>query len=82
MPLRSLRVLRQPMYWILLGILIALGVCVPYKLVTWIPDLTTLHQQAWSAGLRFAAAYLIVITAFILLVWMVGERTDREDPLP
>jgi hypothetical protein len=59
----------------------AMGVWVPYKLVTWVPDLKTLHQQAWSAGLRFAAAYLILITAFILLIWMIGERTDREDPL-
>ncbi len=80
--LRSLRLLRQPMYWILLCILMELGVWVPYKLVTWVPEVTTLHQQAWSAGLRFAAAYLVLITAFILLVWMVGERTDREDPLP
>ena len=79
--LRSLRVLRQPLYWVSLCILMGLGVWVPYKLVTWVPDLKSLSQQAWSAGLRFAAAYLILITAFILLVWMVGERTDREDPL-
>ncbi len=78
---RSFRVLRQPLYWILLCIVIALGAWVPYKLVTWVPDLTSLRQQAWSAGLRFAAAYLVLITAFILLVWMVGERTDREDPI-
>lgn len=78
---RSLRVLRQPLYWILLCLLIALGVWVPYKLVTWVPDVMTLRQQAWSAGLRFAAAYFILISAFVLLVWMVGERTDREDPI-
>lgn len=78
---RSFRVLKQPLYWILLCVLIGVGVWVPYKLVTWIPDLTTLHRQAWSAGLRFAAAYFVLITAFILLVWMVGERTDREDPI-
>lgn len=78
---RSFRVLRQPMYWISLCILIGIGVWVPYKLVTWTPELTTLRGQAWSAGLRFTAAYLVLITAFILLVWMVGERTDREDPI-
>jgi hypothetical protein len=78
---RSCRVLRQPLYWILLCILIALGAWVPYKLITWVPDVTTLRQQAWSAGLRFLAAYVILITAFIALVWMVGERTDREDPI-
>lgn len=79
--LRSLRLLRQPLYWISLCVLMALGVWVPYRLVTWVPDFKTLHQQAWSAGLRFAAAYLILVTAFLLLMWMVGERTDREDPL-
>lgn len=77
----SFRVLRQPLYWVLLCILVALGVWGPYKLVTWVPEVTTLRLQAWSAGLRFAAAYLVLITAFILLVWMVGERTDREDPI-
>ncbi len=78
---RSFRVLRRPLYWVLLCILIGLGVWVPYKLVTWIPELSTLRGQAWSAGLRFAAAYIVLITAFVLLIWMVGERTDREDPI-
>ena len=78
---RSFRVLRRPLYWISLCVLIAMGVWLPYRLVTWVPDLKTLHQQAWSAGLRFAAAYIILITGFILLIWMVGERTDREDPI-
>ena len=79
---RSFRVLRQPLYWISLCVLMALGVWVPYKLVTWVPDLKTLRQQAWSAGLRFAARPTSsLITAFILLIWMVGERTDREDPI-
>ncbi len=78
---RSFRVLRQPLYWMLLCVLIGIGVWVPYKLVTWVPELNSLSAQAWSAGLRFAAAYIILITAFIALVWMVGERTDREDPI-
>ncbi len=78
---RSFRVLRQPLYWISLCLLIALGAWVPYKLVAWVPDVTTLRRQVWSAGLRFAGAYIILITVFIGLVWMVGERTDREDPI-
>ena len=78
---RSWRVLRQPLYWVLLCVLIALGAWVPYKLVTWVPEANSIRAQAWSAGLRFAAAYIILITAFVGLAWMVGERTDREDPL-
>ncbi len=76
---RSFRVLRQPLYWVSLCVLMGLGVWVPYKLVTWVPALSSLRAEAWSAGLRFAGAYLILITAFILLIWMVGERTDGED---
>jgi hypothetical protein len=78
---RSWRVLRRPLYWLLFCVLIALGAGAPYKLVTWVPDFSSLRAQAWSAGLRCAAAYLILITAFVLLVWMTGERTDREDPI-
>ena len=78
---RSLRVLRRPLYWLLYCVLMALAAWVPYKLVTWAPDFSTLHQQAWSAGLRFAAAYIILITAGLGLMWVAGERTDREDPL-
>lgn len=78
---RSFRVLRQPLYWILFCALIALGAWVPYKFVTWVPELSTLRQQAWSAGLRFAAAYVVLITAGIGMMWMVGERTEREDPI-
>jgi len=78
---RSLRVLRRPLYWLLYCLLMALAAWVPYRLVTWVPELSTLRQQAWSAGLRFAAAYIIVITAGLGLMWMAAERTDREDPI-
>ena len=78
---RSLRVLRQPLYWLLYCALMALAVWVPYKLATWIPVLSTLRQQAWSAGLRFAVAYIVMITAGLGLMWMAAERTDREDPI-
>lgn len=78
---RSLRVLAEPAYWFALCALIALGAYVPYRLITWVPDVPGLHKQAWSMALRFGAAYLVMVTGFILLVWMVGTRTDREDPI-
>jgi len=78
---RSLRVLRRPLYWLLYCVLMAVAAWVPYKLVTWVPELSTLRQQAWSAGLRFVAAYILVITAGVGMMWMAGERTEWEDPL-
>ena len=77
--LRSWRVLKRPMYWVWFCVLAFVGVYMPYKLVWWIPNLSDLHKQAWSMGLRFFAAYVLLITAWIALVWMVGVHTERED---
>jgi len=75
---RSWRVLQRPMYWVWFCVLVFVGAYIPYKLIWWIPNLDTLRKQAWSMGLRFFVAYVILITAWITLVWMVGVRTERE----
>ena len=77
--LRSWRALKRPMYWVWFCVLAFVGAYIPYKLVWWIPNLSDLHKQAWSMGLRFFAAYVLLITAWIALVWMVGVHTERED---
>ena len=76
--LQSWRVLKRPLYWVWFCLLVFVGVYTPYKLVWWIPSVDDLRRQAWSMGLRFVAAYVIVITALIALVWMVGVRTEKE----
>lgn len=76
----SRRVWKRPLYWLWFCLLLGVGIYVPYKLVWWIPDLQTIRQEACSMGLRFFAAYLIGVTAFIAVVWMTAVRTDREDP--
>ncbi len=79
---RSLRVLRRPAYWLRFCVLMLIGVYVPYKLVWWIPDLSDLRKQAWSMGLRFFAAYVILISAWIALLLVIGTRVEKEDPQP
>jgi hypothetical protein len=79
---RSLRVLKRPVYWLWFLALVLVGGFVPYKLVWWIPDLTDLRKQAWSMGLRFLVAYVILISAWVALLLVVGERVEREDPDP
>ena len=78
---RTRRVWKQPVYWLWFCLLLGVGVYIPYKLVWWIRDLQTIRQQAWNMGWRFLLAYVIGVTAFIVVVWMTGVRTDREDPL-
>lgn len=77
---RSLRVLRRPGYWLWLCPLMLAGAYVPYKLVWWVPDLSDLRKQAWSMGFRFLLAYVILISAWISLLLVVGTRVEREDP--
>ena len=77
---RSLRVLRRPAYWLWVLVLLFIGAYLPYKLVWWIPDLSTLSKQAWSAGARFVVAYFLLISAWVALLLVVGERVEKEDP--
>ena len=77
---RSLRVLKRGGYWGWLVLLAAAGIYLPYKLMWWIPDLSTLRRQAWSAGARFFCAYLVLISAWVALLLVVGSRSEVEDP--
>ncbi len=77
---RSLRVLKRLGYWLWFCALMLIGAYVPYKLIWWIPDLSDLRKQAWSMGLRFLIAYVILMTAFVALLLIVGSRVEREDP--
>jgi hypothetical protein len=79
---RSLRLLRRPAYWLWFVALMLIGAYIPYKIVWWIPDLSTLTKQSWSVGLRFALAYLLLISAWVALLLVVGERVENEDPEP
>jgi hypothetical protein len=78
---RSLRVLRRFRYWLALCVLMAAGAYVPYRLVTWVPEMRGLRAQAWSMGVRFVVAYAVLITAFVALVWMVGVYSEMEEPV-
>ena len=77
---RSWPVLKRPMYWVWLCVLVFVGGYVPYKLIWWIPNVGDLRKQAWSMSLRFLVAYALLVTAWIALVWMVGARTEADDP--
>lgn len=79
---RSLRLLKRPVYWLWFCALMLIGAYVPYKLVWWIPNLSDLRKQAWSLGLRFFVAYVILITAFVALLLVVGSHVEKEDPEP
>jgi hypothetical protein len=79
---RSWRLLRMGSYWLWLVLLVIVGGCLPYKIVWWIPELSTLAAQGWSAGLRLALAYTLVISAWVSLLLVIGDRLTVIDPIP
>jgi hypothetical protein len=79
---RAVRVVKGPAYWGWLILLLFVGLYLPSKLVWWIPDLSTLTRQAWSAGIRFFLAYLFLISAWVGLLLVAGTRADEEDSDP
>jgi hypothetical protein len=77
---RSFRVLRRPSYWLWLIVLVIVGGYLPCKIIWWIPNASTLSKQAWSAGLRFFFAYVLLVSAWVALLLILGTRAEQEDP--
>ncbi len=77
---RSLKVLKRLAYWGWLILLLFVGLYLPRKVIWWIPDLSTLTRQAWSAGARFFLAYALLISAWVGLLLVAGARAEKEDP--
>lgn len=79
---RSLTALQRRGYWCWLILLLVVGLYLPSKLIWWIPDLSTLTRQAWSAGARLLLAYVLLISAWVGLLLVAGTRVEKEDPDP
>jgi hypothetical protein len=78
---RSWRLLKCGSYWLWFCGLVIVGGYLPYKIVRWVPMFDKLAQQSWSAGLRLTLAYVLVISAWIALLLVIGDRLSKLDPL-
>ena len=67
--MQALSALRRWRYWIGFAAALAVGICIPLHLVGWIPRVRSAHAEITSATLRFAAAYVLAVTALLLLSW-------------
>jgi hypothetical protein len=77
---RSLRAGFAPLksvgYWI--GMLLAVlgGIYLPWKLAKWVPKAETLPSQAASMGVRFLIAYILLITAIVVMAWLAARPKE------
>jgi hypothetical protein len=59
--------LRSWRYWAACAVLVTAGFYLPGLLVTWVPKLSGLFAQVASMLVRFAAAYLIAVAAWLAI---------------
>src|SRR5204862_3463191 len=55
-------------YWLACPLLLLIAFYVPYKLVNWVPRVKGLPLETFSFSLRFLTAYLLGVTAWLVLV--------------
>jgi hypothetical protein len=75
----ALRRLRRLTYWLGAIAALVLGIYVPYKLLLWVPQPSSLRREAWSIGIRFTAAYLLMVTAWVLFAALLGRDARQTD---
>jgi len=59
-------------YWIWLCILALLGIYVPNLIANWAPNLSSLALENLSIAVRFAIAFGLMVTAWLMLASMLG----------
>jgi hypothetical protein len=55
------------------ALLAAAGVYLPYKLIGWHPQLSGLAMQTASLAVRFAVAYLLAVSAWLILASLLAR---------
>jgi len=73
---REQRPIRRLTWWLAYLVLFATGGYAPYKLVYWIPEVTGLRRQTLSMGIRFAAAYVLIITSWWIMAAILGRHAN------
>ena len=68
------RTFRRARYWIGYVALLVLGAWLPSVLIDWIPQVESLFAQAASLLVRFLAAYLLLVTAWLLLASLLARH--------
>jgi hypothetical protein len=75
---RTWRVLRDWRYWAAVAVLALAGAYVPWRLVTWVPDVKSLASQATSMGVRFTLAYLLIVAAVLAFAYVVRRLASMH----
>ncbi len=77
------KMLRSIRLWLGYAVLFAIGAYLPDKIVSWVPQVSSLKLEFASASLRFLIAYLLTVTAWIVLLSLLARLSvDDADSAP
>jgi hypothetical protein len=65
--------------WVL-PIAALLGIYLPYKLIAWHPRLSGLQMQTTSLAIRFLAAFLMIVTSWLMLASLLAAAPRKSTP--
>jgi hypothetical protein len=60
-------------YWIWFCVLALLGIYVPNRIASWAPNLSSLILEHLSLAVRFALAFALAVTAWLILASLLGR---------
>lgn len=70
---RAWALFRRERFWLDYVALFALGAYLPGRLIWWVPEVTGLTAEAASLVARFLAAYLLAVTAWVILLSLAAR---------
>lgn len=76
--IRLFRAAQRAEFWGALALFAGLGLWLPAQLVTWAPQFDSLAGQAWSAGTRAAAAWVLLTAAICWLLACLGVLSEEQ----
>jgi hypothetical protein len=74
---RPARTARRPRYWLQCLALLAVGAIIPCLLVSWTPPVKGIPAETASLIVRFLAAYVIAVTAWLLMASNLGAWSEK-----
>lgn len=69
--------IRPRLYWIEVPLLLLCAFWIPWKLYAWVPEFKSFTMQMASFVVRIGAAYLICVSAWLLLVFITCGGSPR-----
>jgi hypothetical protein len=68
---------RRWLYWIQTPVLLLCAIWIPWKILQWVPQMSSFRMEVLSFGARVFVAYLLFVAAWLLLAFVTSGGKPR-----